>query len=122
MGAWAACGTNGPSAHPERGRPGCGQPEVGSARPGQQPGMAANKTRGVKLADIDEVIGNVYTMEVVIGQILARANVHASIYLSAVSTDNLPIHFIRQLCSKSCFTTRRRSQYGQQIIQGKQFR
>ena len=41
MGAWAACGTNGPSAHPERGRPGCGQPEVGSARPGQQPGVAA---------------------------------------------------------------------------------
>lgn len=45
MGAWAACGTNGPSAHPERGRPGCGQPEVGSARPGQQPEMAAKQIR-----------------------------------------------------------------------------
>ena len=31
-------------AHPERGRPGCGQPEGDSARPGQQPGMAAKNS------------------------------------------------------------------------------
>lgn len=37
-------GTNGPSAHPERGRPGCGQLEVGSARPVHQPARAANKS------------------------------------------------------------------------------
>ena len=28
---------------PERGRPGCGQLEVGGARPGQQPGMSAKQ-------------------------------------------------------------------------------
>ena len=34
-----------------RGRPGCGQPEVGSARPGQQPGMAANKSNRVRFSE-----------------------------------------------------------------------
>ncbi len=51
MGAWLACGTNGPSAHPERGRPVCGQPEVGSARPVQQPGMAAKQIRSDETYD-----------------------------------------------------------------------
>ena len=56
MGAWAACGTNGPSAHPERGRPGCGQLEVGSVRPGQQPGMAANKFCNVAHAGLSRIL------------------------------------------------------------------
>lgn len=42
---WTGAGERVTAAHPTRGRPGCGQPEVGSARPGQQPEMAAKQIR-----------------------------------------------------------------------------
>ena len=50
MGAWAACGTNGPSAHPERGRPGCGQPRLVARVRASGQGVRQNKLDDVTLA------------------------------------------------------------------------
>ena len=61
------------------------------------------------LGDVYQMVRNILVLHMIIRQVLPRADVHTAIHLTAVRTDNLPIHIISQLCSKSGLATSSRS-------------
>ena len=80
---------------------------------------------GSWLADVYQMIGNHFVCHGIVCQILASTNVHTTIHLTAIGTDNLSPHScptprrrIHRInlgskgSGKTCFSTSRRSQYG----------
>ena len=57
------------------------------------------------VVDVDEVVGDVYAVEVVVGKVFAGADVHASEHLARVGTNNLAAEAVGQLGGECCFAT-----------------
>ena len=66
------------------------------------------------VVDVDEMIGDVDTVDMVVGQVLARADVHATEHLPRVGADNLALQPIGQLGGEGCLAAGGRSRYRKQ--------
>ena len=67
------------------------------------------------VVDVNEVIGDVGAVDMVVVEILARAYVHAAEHLPRVGTDNLTAELVSQFGGETCFATSRGACYGEQF-------
>ena len=57
------------------------------------------------LSNIYQVIRYLFAVNHVVGQVFARTDIHITVHLSRVGTDNFAPYPIGQSCSKRCFST-----------------
>jgi hypothetical protein len=65
------------------------------------------------IVNVDEVIGDVSVVYMVVGKVFPRANIHAAEHLPRVGTDNLTAELVSQFGGETCFATSRGACYGE---------
>ena len=62
-----------------------------------------------RIGDVDEVVGDGCSIDDVVGKVFARTDVHATIHLTAVGTDDFGVEPCGQVSGKGGLATSRRS-------------
>ena len=65
-----------------------------------------------RLADVNQMIGYLLSINHIVGQILASADIHTTIHLPRVGRDNLAVHAEGQMSGQGSFPAGGRAEYG----------
>lgn len=68
-----------------------------------------------RVMDVDEVIGNIRAVDVIVGKVLARSDIHAAKDLPRVGTNNLTAELESQFGGEACLTTSGWTCYGEEF-------
>ena len=69
-----------------------------------------------RLDDVDEVVGHVVALHVVVVEVFSRAHVHAAIYLPAVAADDFGVEQRGQPCGEGRLSGGRRADDGDEVV------